>query len=114
MGKAPPGTTKCSLTVFGGYQAELHWAMVGLDILERVKLLEMQVKHRFGEERIKKLSLFDIFVYGSTPEDPRSQNSAIVDVRLFAQARNAEDLSERKFIRPALSINMRKSNIVCL
>lgn len=107
-GNSPPATTKMGLTAFGGYQAELHWAMIGLDIEERVKLLEMQVRHSFGKERLSKLSLFDISVYGSTPHNPRSQNSAIIDVRLFAQARNKEDLSEANFIRPALDINMRK------
>jgi len=30
IGKPPPATTKCGLTAFGGYQAEVHWAMVGL------------------------------------------------------------------------------------
>lgn len=107
-GKSPPATTKMGLTAFGGYQAELHWVMIGLDIEERVKLLEMQVKHSFGKERLSKLSLFDISVYGSTPLNPRDQNSATLDVRLFAQARDKESLSERNFIRPALDINMRK------
>jgi hypothetical protein len=107
-GQPPPATTKMGLTAFGGYQAEIHWAMIGLDIEDRVKLLEMQVRHSFGKERIAKFSLFDVSAYGSAPEDPRNQNSAIIDVRLFAQARNAEDLSEKNFIRPALDINMRK------
>lgn len=107
IGKPPPATTKMGLTAFGGYQAELHWAMIGLDIEERVKLLETQVKHSFGKARMAKFSVLDISVYGSVPENPRTQNSAIVDVRLFAQARNAEDLSESNFIRPALDINMR-------
>ncbi|KUJ16072.1 DUF1446-domain-containing protein [Mollisia scopiformis] len=106
IGRPPPATTKMGLTAFGGYQAELHWAMIGLDIEERVKLLETKVKHSFGKARLAKFSLLDISVYGSVPENPRTQNSAIVDVRLFAQARNAQDLSETNFIRPALDINM--------
>lgn len=105
-GIAPPATTKMGLTAFGGYQAELHWAMIGLDIENRVKLLETQVKHSFGEARLANLSLFDISVYGSVPENPRNQNSAIVDVRLFVQAKTAEAISEANFIRPSLDINM--------
>jgi hypothetical protein len=107
-GRPPPATTKMGLTAFGGYQAEVHWAMIGLDIEARVKLLEAQLRHSFGKARLSKLSLWDISVYGSTPENPRNQNSAIVDVRLFAQAKNAEDLSEVNFVRPALDMNMRE------
>ncbi|OCT44053.1 DUF1446 domain protein [Cladophialophora carrionii] len=105
-GRPPPATTKMGVTAFGGYQAEIHWAMVGLDIDERVKLLETQVRHSFGEERLSKLSNWHITAYGTAPENPRSQNAATVDVRLFAQARNEEDLSEWNFARPALDVNM--------
>jgi hypothetical protein len=111
-GKPPPATTKMGLTAFGGYQAELHWAMIGLDIDERVKLLDDQLRDSFGKSRMAKFNLWDISVYGSTPENPRNQNSCIVDVRLFAQARHAEDLSEANFIRPALDINMRKRTLI--
>ena len=107
-GRPPPATTKMGLTAFGGYQAELHWTMIGLDIDARVKLLDEQLRHNFGKSRMAKFSLWDISVYGSTPENPRNQSSCIVDVRLFAQAKNAEDLSEANFIRPSLDINMRK------
>jgi len=107
-GRPPPATTKMGLTAFGGYQAELHWAMIGLDIDARVKLLEAQLKNSFGEKRLAKLSLWDISVYGTSPENPRSQNLATVDVRLFVQAKHAEDISEVNFVRPALDINMRK------
>ncbi|PMD37164.1 DUF1446-domain-containing protein [Hyaloscypha variabilis F] len=47
-GRPPPATTKMGLIAFGGYQAELHWAMIGLDIDERVKLLDEQLRHSFG------------------------------------------------------------------
>ncbi|CZR68606.1 uncharacterized protein PAC_18505 [Phialocephala subalpina] len=68
-GKPPPATTRMGLTAFGGYQAKLHWAMIGLDIEERVNLLEKQVRHSFGKARMAKFSLFDISVYGSVPEE---------------------------------------------
>ncbi|KAF8854778.1 DUF1446-domain-containing protein [Acephala macrosclerotiorum] len=74
--------------------------------MDLAALLEKQVEHSFGRARMAKFSLFDISVCGSVPENPRTQNSTIVDVRLFAQTRNAEDLSEKNFIRPALDINM--------
>jgi hypothetical protein len=105
-GQPPPATTKCGLTAFGGYQAEIHWAMVGLDIEEKVKLLEAQLRHSFGKARLAKLSLWDVSVYGSAPENPRNQNACTVDLRLIAQSKRAEDLSELNFMRPALDMNM--------
>jgi hypothetical protein len=106
IGMPPPATTKCGLTAFGGYQAEVHWAMVGLDIEDKVRLLETQLRHSFGKARLAKLSLWDVSVYGSAPENPRNQNASTVDVRLIAQVKNAEDLSEANFLRPALDMNM--------
>ncbi|KAK3067750.1 hypothetical protein LTS18_000949 [Coniosporium uncinatum] len=105
-GRPPPATTKMGLTAFGGYQAEVHWAMVGLDIDEKVKLLETQLRHNFGKARLSKFSLWNVTVYGTAPENPRNQNAATVDVRLFAQANDAEALSEANFLRPALDMNM--------
>lgn len=105
-GRPPPATTKMGLTAFGGYQAEVHWAMVGLDIDDKVRLLETQLRNSFGPARLSKLSLWDVSVYGTAPENPRSQNAATVDVRLFAQAKDADALSEANFMRPALDMNM--------
>ncbi|KAH8686104.1 hypothetical protein BGZ60DRAFT_502447 [Tricladium varicosporioides] len=105
-GLPPPATTKMGLTALGGYQAELHWAMIGLDIPERMKLLEKQLKEHFGKERLSRFSTWDLSVYGSAPVNPRCQNECIVDVRLFAQAREREALEEGNFLRPALDINM--------
>lgn len=96
------------LTAFGGYQAEINWAMIGLDIEERMKLPEAQLRHTFGKSRMAKFTFWDITAYGSAPENPRNQNSCLLDVRLFAQAKNEEDPSEANFIRPALDINMRE------
>ena len=107
-GRPPPATTEMGLTAFRGYQAELNWAMIGLDIEEKMKLLEAQLRDSFGKSRMAKFSFWDITAYGSTPENPTNQNSCLLDVRLFAQAKNEEDLSEANFIRPALDINMRE------
>ncbi|RDI76422.1 hypothetical protein Vi05172_g13578 [Venturia inaequalis] len=106
VGKPPPSTTKCGLTAFGGYQAEVHWAMVGLDIEEKVRLLEAQLRHGFGKARPDRLDYWNVTVYGSAPENSRSQNACTVDVRLIAQSRNADDLSESNFLRPALDMNI--------
>lgn len=105
-GKPPPSTTKCGLTAFGGYQAEVHWAMVGLDIEEKVRLLEAQLRHGFGKARLDKLDYWNVTAYGTAPENPRSQNACTVDLRLIAQSKDPDDLSETNFLRPALDMNM--------
>lgn len=41
----PPPTTKVGLTARGGYQAEVHWFLTGLDIPEKARMLEAQLRH---------------------------------------------------------------------
>jgi hypothetical protein len=105
-GQPPPGTTKVGITAFGGYTAELHWALIGLDIPEKVKMAEVQMKHRFGPEKMSKFLQWTLTSYGSVPSDPKNYNSATIDMRLVAQARDKEDLSWDNFAKPALEIVM--------
>ncbi|PVH96035.1 DUF1446-domain-containing protein [Periconia macrospinosa] len=105
-GLPPPRTTKVGVTAFGGYTAELHWALIGLDIAEKVKMAEIQMKHRYGKERFSKFSEWTLTSYGSVPVNPRNYNAATIDMRLVAQAKNKEDLSWENFARPALDIVM--------
>jgi hypothetical protein len=74
----------------------------------------IQLKSCFGEERLAKSSTFALMVNGSVPANPRNQASAIVDVRLVAQAAEAESLSASNFISPALDIIMYASHVVAL
>jgi hypothetical protein len=60
----------------------------------------------FGKARLDKLDYWNVTVYGTAPENPRSQNACIVDLRLIAQSKNADDLSEANFLRPALDMSM--------
>ncbi|KAI1866730.1 uncharacterized protein JN550_007583 [Neoarthrinium moseri] len=105
-GRPPPRTTKVGLTAFGGYKAEVHWALIGLDIEEKVKMLEIQMKASFGVERLKKFTTFNLTTYGSVPANPTNMNAATVDLRLMVQAHNEEDLSDENFARPAFDIIM--------
>ncbi|KAF2001589.1 DUF1446-domain-containing protein [Amniculicola lignicola CBS 123094] len=105
-GKPPPGTTKVGITAFGGYTAELHWSLIGLDIAEKVKMAEIQMRHRTGKEQMKKFIEWTLTSYGSVPTNPRNYNSATVDLRLVAQARDKADLSWDRFAKPALEIVM--------
>lgn len=105
-GLPPPSTTKVGITAFGGYKAEVHWALIGLDIQEKRDMFERQLKHSFGKERLAKFTTFELVTYGSVPEDPKSQNAATVDLRLVAQAKDQDTLSVRNFVRPAFDIIM--------
>lgn len=98
---APP-FTKVGVTAQGGYRAELHWCFIGLDIEEKKKLLELHLKKSFGNDRLSKFTTFDLTVNGSVPTNPRSQASAILDVRLVAQAAEEDSLSAMNFLRPAI------------
>lgn len=70
--KSPPATAKAGTTASGGYTAELHWALVGLDIEERVKMAEILTKYRNGPERSSQFTHFSLTTYGSVPTNPRS------------------------------------------
>lgn len=105
-GLPPPPTTKVGLTAHGGYTAELHWALVGLDIDEKVRMTEIQLRHSFGPERLARFTCFSLQHYGSVPENPRNQNEATVDLRLVVQAREEDALSVTNFARPALDFIM--------
>lgn len=45
---------------------------------------------------------FVVRTNGRPPLDPRTQDSATCDIRIFAQAKNVEDLSYEKFLRPII------------
>jgi hypothetical protein len=102
----PPVTTKVGITGVAGYTAELHWAIVGLDVEEKAKMIETHLRLSLGEERIKKLSLLKFTTNGVAAANPRRQNDATVDFRIFAQAKNKEDLSVENFMRPVWDIIM--------
>lgn len=80
--------------------------MVGLDIKEKTKMVEIQMRKSFGEKRLSKFTTFALTINGSVPEDPRNQASALVDVRLVVQSQEEEALATHNFLRPALDIIM--------
>ncbi|KAI9168092.1 alcohol dehydrogenase [Paramyrothecium foliicola] len=93
----PPPTTKVGITAKGGYQAEAHYFLCGLDIEEKAKLLELQVRAGLDESKYHCL----VFrTNGRCPTNPKNQDAATVDLRIFAQAKDPDDLSIKKFFRP--------------
>ncbi|KAF2807908.1 DUF1446-domain-containing protein [Mytilinidion resinicola] len=89
-GLPPPPTTKIGITAPAGWQAEYHIYMVGLDIEEKCKWTEDQIRESLGEQRIKEFSMLKFHANGSSPIDARNQDLATVDFRVFAQAKNRE------------------------
>ncbi|KAF2428887.1 DUF1446-domain-containing protein [Tothia fuscella] len=104
-GELPPSTTKVGITAKGGFQAEFHWFLVGLDIADKARMMEAQTREAIGDHA-NNFSKFEFTINGSSPEDPKSQTSATVAFRVFAQAEKEEDLSPAKFLRPCIDVIM--------
>lgn len=98
-GMPPPPTTKVGITAMGGYQAEAHYFAVGLDIEEKAQMLETQLCDVLD---VDQFHCFKVRTNGRPPLDPRTQDSATCDIRIFAQARREEHLSYEKFLRPIM------------
>jgi hypothetical protein len=94
-GLPPPPTTKVGLTGFAGWQAEYHVYFVGLDIEEKCKFTEDQIKYELGEETLKKFTTLKFMQNGSSVSDAANQDVATVDFRIFAQSKDRELLSMR-------------------
>ncbi|KAK5686811.1 hypothetical protein LTR17_026819 [Elasticomyces elasticus] len=93
----PPPTTKVGLTAHGGYQAEVHYFLCGLDIEEKGAMLEAQIRKMLDVRRYHTLKFR---TNGSCPQDPTNQDSATVDFRIFAQSTDRSALDVRNFLRP--------------
>jgi hypothetical protein len=78
----PPPTTKIGITARGGFQAEMHWFLVELDIEAKARMMEEQIRHALRDT--SKFRVLSFSLNGSAAEDPTDQNSATVDFRVFA------------------------------
>ncbi|EAW06813.1 acyclic terpene utilization AtuA family protein [Aspergillus clavatus NRRL 1] len=95
----PPPTTKIGITARGGFQAEISWFLVGLDIDAKARMLQDQIRALLAPFS-SKFSALTFSTLGSAPDDPRDQDSATVTFRVVAQARRADDLGPAHFLRP--------------
>ncbi|KAF2251279.1 DUF1446-domain-containing protein [Trematosphaeria pertusa] len=86
-GLAPPTTTKVGMTAFGGYQAEFHVYICGLDLEAKAEWVERQVRYSAGNA-VKELSCFKFSLNGYCPDNPRNQDVATCDLRIFVQTKN--------------------------
>lgn len=86
-GKPPPTTTKVGITASGGYQAEFHFLLVGLDLEQKAEWTERQVRASMGKN-VERFSCLKFTLNGYCAEDPRNQDVATVDFRAFAQTKD--------------------------
>ncbi|KAF2181947.1 DUF1446-domain-containing protein [Zopfia rhizophila CBS 207.26] len=90
-GLPPPPTTRVGVTAHGGYQAEWHFYLVGLDMEEKVQWMEEQGRYAIGEDLIKRFSLLKFHLHGYTGlSDEVGQEGSTADFRIFAQGREKE------------------------
>ena len=86
-GKPPPTTTKVGLTAKGGYQAEFHYYLCGLDLEQKADWTERQVRKSMGEN-VKRFDVLKFTLNGYAKEDTDCQDLATADFRVFAQTRD--------------------------
>ena len=94
-GLTPPDTTKVGISGFAGWQAEYHIYLCGLDIDEKCKMAEDQIRYELGEQRLKKFSCLKFMRNGDSPIDARNQDISTVDFRIFAQSKDRSLLNMR-------------------
>jgi hypothetical protein len=100
----PPPTTKVGITANGGYQAEIHWFLVGLNIQAKARMLEAQIRKALGDT--SRFHVLKFTLNGTAAENPIDQNSATVGFRVFAQARESSTLAPDKFLRAIMDLIM--------
>jgi hypothetical protein len=66
-------------------------------------MMRNQLSHIFRDHRFSKLS---IELYGSTAVNPKNQQAGTMSLRVFAQARNLDDISASKFKIPIYALRM--------
>lgn len=82
---SPP--TKVGITARGGYQAEFHFYMCGLDLKEKAARTERQIRHRMGGN-ISRFSCLKFSLNGWCQENPENQDVATVDFCILVQAQD--------------------------
>ncbi|TKA75002.1 hypothetical protein B0A55_02645 [Friedmanniomyces simplex] len=86
-GKPPPTTTKVGITAKGGWQAEFHYLLCGLDLEQKAEWTERQVRHSMGKNA-ERFSCLKFSLNGYCPDDPRNQDVATADFRVFVQTKD--------------------------
>ena len=102
-GFPPPSTTKVMFAAPGGYQAEATFYINGLDVAEKVAMMRKQLEYAFRNNNFSKLSIEQ---YGAQVDNPSTQQTGTVQLRVFAQARQKRDIAPSKFKIPIYALRM--------
>ncbi|KAM5383468.1 hypothetical protein ACJZ2D_002161 [Fusarium nematophilum] len=103
-GLPPPGTLKVAIQAYAGYQAEILVYAIGLDIEEKARSFETQVRRELSPQggSSKKLRRLEVQLFGSSAPNPRSSNAATAVIRVFAQTEDEELLTRSRFEYPVI------------
>lgn len=100
-GLPPPPTTKAGITARGGFQAEAYYFLTGLHIDAKARMLEAQLRRGLAPYS-DKFTTLSFGVLGSAKPDADCQNAATTSFRIFVQAKSADDIAPKKFLRPVI------------
>ena len=89
-GLPPPPTTKVGITLPGGFQAEWHIWLCGLDIEEKCQITKDQILYTIGDDMSRFATLKFQQRGTSVCDGAPTQDFATVDLRIFAQTRDPE------------------------
>ncbi|ORY15753.1 hypothetical protein BCR34DRAFT_558493 [Clohesyomyces aquaticus] len=88
-GLPPPPTTKVGITAPAGFQCEWHFYVCGLDIEEKCKITEDQIRDAMGDN-VNRFTTLRFHQNGSSVVDAINQDVSTVDFRVFAQTSDPE------------------------
>lgn len=75
--------------------------MTGLDVPEKARMIEAQLRHAL-KPYSNKFSALSFSVLGSPAPNADNQNAATAVFRVFVQAKNSDDIVPAKFLRPII------------
>lgn len=84
----------------GGYQSEFSVYVTGLDTKEKATSFELMSRRMVDESQFE---ILDFQLYGSPKENPRNQLEATLQLRVFAQAKDAKTVAPGRLLGPLMS-----------
>ncbi|KAJ9613266.1 hypothetical protein H2200_003208 [Cladophialophora chaetospira] len=97
----PPPTTKVGITARGGFQAEAWYFMTGLNVAEKARMTEQQLRKGLAPYS-DKFTTLSFSVLGTPGVDVDNQNAATSIFRIFVQGKEANDVGTARFLRPVI------------
>ncbi|UPL00897.1 hypothetical protein LCI18_011831 [Fusarium solani-melongenae] len=90
-GLPPPPSTKVAIFYKGGYESQLLLNTAGYDWEAKCDLLEKQVRLQLGD-KANNLDIFQFQRVGVPADNPRTQNSSTMYIRIIAQSKDSKSL----------------------